>query len=137
MTNSAIIENKISSIKKYLKILERYQSHSRNEIENNVDTRGMIERYLYLAAQSAIDLAEATISFKKLRKPTTMSDAFYILQEEGIISLALAKKMAGMAGFRNVIAHDYEKINYDIVYNVLHKGLKDIEEFVESVETKF
>jgi len=39
-----------------------------------------------------------------------MSETFYILHEEKIISSALAEKMARMAGFRNIIAHDYEKL---------------------------
>jgi uncharacterized protein YutE (UPF0331/DUF86 family) len=44
---------------------------------------------------------------------------------------ALESKMAMTVGFRNIIAHDYEKINYDIVYSILQKGLKDIEDFLE------
>lgn len=38
-----------------------------------------------------------------------------------------------MVGFRNVIAHNYENINYDMVYEVLHKGVVDIEEFMERI----
>ena len=40
MTNLSLIENKISSAKKYLKILEKYQKYSQEEIENDVDRRG-------------------------------------------------------------------------------------------------
>ena len=133
MTDLAVIENKISSVKKYLKILERYKKYSRREIEANLDIRGAIERYLYLAVQATIDLAEAIIAYKNLRKPTTMSEAFYILNEEKIIPQDLTEKMVKMTGFRNVIAHDYEKINYDILYEVLQKGLKDIENFLAKI----
>ncbi len=73
MTNLAVIENKISAIRKYLKILERYKKYSRDEIEGNVDIRGAVERYLYLATQAVIDLADAVIAYKNFRKPTTMS----------------------------------------------------------------
>lgn len=41
-----------------------------------------------------------------------------------------------MAGFRNIIAHDYEKIDYEIVYKVLHDGREDIEGFLKRVERK-
>lgn len=134
MTGANVVENKISSIRKYLKILERYRKCSRPEIEENVDIRGAVERYLYLVSQAAIDLAEAVIALRKFRKPTTMSEAFYILNEENIISAGLRDKMASMAGFRNVMAHDYEKINYDIVYDILQNKMKDIEEFAEKIE---
>lgn len=131
MSNLTVIENKISSIQKYLKILERYKIYSRKELENNIDIRGAAERYLYLVSQSAIDLAEAIIAYKKFRKPSTLAESFDILKEEKIISGDLAEKMIGMVGFRNVVAHDYEKINYDLVYRILHQDIKDIKEFIE------
>lgn len=133
MNNLAVIENKISSIKKYLKILEGYKKYSREEIENNVDVKGAIERYLYLAAQATIDLAEAVIAYKKFRKPSTMAESFDILKEEKIISGEMAEKMTGMTGFRNVIAHDYEKINYDLVYRIIQQDIKDVEGFIDIV----
>jgi len=129
MTNLNVIENKISAVKKYLKVCERYKKYSKKEIENNLDLRGAVERCLYLAVRAAIDLSDALISFKRLRKPSTMSDSFYILKEEEIISEELTEKLAKMVGFRNFIAHDYGEINYDIVYDVLQNRLKDIEDF--------
>ena len=134
MTNFAVIENKISSIKKCLKILERYQRCSVQEIEKNVDIRGAVERYFYLVSQATIDLAGAIISFKNLRKPATMSEGFYILNGENIIPNELTEKLVKMMGFRNIIAYDYEKINYDIVYDILHQRLKDIEDFIKMRE---
>jgi uncharacterized protein YutE (UPF0331/DUF86 family) len=136
MTNFDVIENKISAAQKYLKILEGYKRYSQAEIEKNIDIRGAVERYLYLALQAAIDLAEAVISFKNFRKPTTMAESFTILSEEGIISEEFAQQLVKMVGFRNIIAHDYEEINYDIVYDILHHRLKDIEKFIGIIKEK-
>ncbi|KKT25522.1 MAG: hypothetical protein UW11_C0026G0006 [Parcubacteria group bacterium GW2011_GWA2_43_9b] len=133
MTNFSVIENKISLVRKYLKILDGFKSFSRQEIEEDEKIKGALERYLYLAAQAAIDLAEAVISFKKFRKPTTLRESFDILQEEKIITINLAEKMGRMAGFRNIIAHDYVDIDYDKVYDILQNRLIDIEEFLEVV----
>ncbi len=134
MTNISVIENKLSSAKKYLSILDIYKKYSKDEIENDLTIRGAVERYLYLVSQSAIDLAEAIISYKKLRKPTTMSESFYILGEEKLINEKLIKKMAKLVGFRNIMAHDYEKVDYNIVHDILNSRLKDIEDFLDSVE---
>lgn len=134
MTNFSTIENKITSIKKYLKILDNYKKYSRDEIENKFDIRGSLERYLYLAIQATIELAEAIISFRDFRKPTTLKESFEILEEEKVISLELREKMAKMTGFRNIVAHDYEKINYDIVFDVLKNRLSDIKDFISAVK---
>jgi len=136
MTNYSVIENKISSIKKYLRILAVYKKYTRKGIEGDVTIKAAVERYLYLVSQAAIDLAEAVISIKGLRKPSTMTESFYILAEEGIISAAVTEKMVKMAGFRNIMAHEYEKVNYAIVYEVLQNRLKDIEAFIKAVKSK-
>lgn len=134
MTNQAVIENKISAVKKYQGIVDSYKRYSQQEIEANIDLRGAVERYLYLMVQATIDLADALVAYKQFRKPTSMSESFDILNEEGIIPKELTEKMVKMTGFRNIIAHDYEKINYDIVYDVLHNGVKDIKDFIKIVE---
>lgn len=136
MSSIKVIENKISSVRKYLKILQRYKGYKKEEIEGNIDIRGAVERYLYLAVQSAIDLAEAVIAYKGFRKPTTMSEAFDILNEERLIPAKLTNELVKMVGFRNILTHDYEKLDYKIVYNVLQNGRKDIESFLKRIEER-
>ncbi len=136
MTNISVIENKISSIRKYLKTASGYKRYSLKEIERDETIKGAVERYLYLLAQAVIDLAEAAISFRGYRKPATMAESFSILAEEEIIASELAEKMIRLTGFRNVLAHDYEKLDYGIVYDVLQNRLADIEEFLLIVQRK-
>jgi len=40
MTNLAVIENKISAVKKYLKILEEYKKYSVKKLETDINLRG-------------------------------------------------------------------------------------------------
>ena len=134
MTNINVIENRISAVKKYLKILEEYKHYSQKEIEDDINLRGAVERYLYLAVQTGIDLASALVSQGNFRKPTTTAENFHILKEEKIIPAELAEKLVKMVGFRNFIVHDYGKINYDIVYDVLQNRLEDIKKFLEMAE---
>ena len=129
MTSSSVIENKISSVKKYLKILENYKGYSKDELEKDINIKGAVERYLYLAIQSTIDLAEAVISYKEIRKPATLGETFYILEEEKIIDTKLREELVKMVGFKNIIAYDYEKINYN-----LQNKIKDIENFGEIIK---
>lgn len=93
MTNIEVLENKISQVKKYLQILEGYKKYRQDEIENDLTLKGALERYLYLAIQSTIDLGEVLISFKKLRKPSTLAESFIVLREAGVLSEELTEKM--------------------------------------------
>jgi len=44
------------------------------------------------------------------------------------------QKLVQMTGFRNVITHAYEDLDYDIVFDILHNGKKDISAFLETLE---
>jgi uncharacterized protein YutE (UPF0331/DUF86 family) len=133
MTTKAVIENKIAAAKKYLKILERYKGRSPQDIERDIDLRGAVERYLYLAVQAAIGLADAVISFRGFRKPESISESFFILFEENVINEKLSARLTKMVGIRNILAHDYSKLDYDIVGDVMRVGRQDIEKFLAEV----
>ena len=134
MSNLTVIETKISHIQKYLKQLERYKQFSEQEIASDPDRKGALERYLYLAVQATIDLGEAIIAFKNFRRPGTYTEVFYILKETNFLSQELSEKLVNMAKFRNVIAHDYEAVDFGIVYDALQNRLDDIEQFIRAVK---
>ena len=136
MTGLDVIEKGISNIKKYLSILSSYKDKSITDLLNDLTLRGAAERYLYLAVQATIDLAEAIISYKELRRPSTFSESFEILNEHNIISKEVKTNMIQMAGFRNRLAHDYGDINYNVIHDVLINRLTDIESFLEEISKK-
>lgn len=103
MTRLHNVVKRISATRKYLNILERYLPYSAQEIEQNIDLRGSVERYLYLAIQSAIDAGECYLALHGTRKPSSLSEVFYILQEDSIIDIDLQETMIAATGFRNVI----------------------------------
>ena len=103
-------------------------------MKNNKKYYRSLERSLYLSVQATIDLADAVVSLKKLRKPTSLSESFDILQEQNIIARDLTNKLVSMTGFRNVLAHGYTRVDFNRVYEILHNGLKDIEDFIENIQ---
>ena len=136
MSNLNVIETKISHIQKYLNLLERYKKYSKEQIEQNPDLKGALERYLYLAVQATLDLGEAIISLNDFRRPGTYTEVFYILDEKEFISKDLSEKLVNMTKFRNIIAHDYEKVDFGILYDALQNRLTDIETFIDAVKEK-
>jgi uncharacterized protein YutE (UPF0331/DUF86 family) len=136
MTSLAVIEKGISKIKKYLNILQGYHKYTYEQIINDLTLRGAIERYLYLLVQSALDLAEALISYKKFRRPVTFTECFIILNEAKLINKDLMQKMIKMAKFRNIITHDYEELDYEIVYDIFKNRIIDIEDFTNIIQDK-
>ncbi|MFO7688442.1 MAG: DUF86 domain-containing protein [Desulfobacterales bacterium] len=93
----------------------------------------IIERNLQVAAQSAIDIANRIISIEALEKPRDYYEAILILGRAGILPSDFAQHLAPIAGFRNILVHDYLDINWDEVYgNLQHLG--DLESFMQYVK---
>ncbi len=67
----------------------------------------------------------------------SLNEIFYILQNKGVIKAEMVEKMISMVGFRNVLVHEYEDINLDIVYNILHHYLNDINEYLLAIVNYF
>ncbi|MBU2575934.1 DUF86 domain-containing protein [Patescibacteria group bacterium] len=134
MTNIDIIEQQISDTEKYLQEAHAFDKYSKQDILKNQMMLRACERSLYLLTQAVIDIAESIVSLKKFRKPGSFRESFEILHENNLLDAELKEKLVSMAGFRNALAHDYKKFDYNILYNVLQNGLKDIEKFIEAMK---
>lgn len=77
------------------------------------------------ACQGAIDLAMHVVAIKHLGMPHSQADAFRLLGDAHIITREMTEKMVGMCGFRNVLIHEYQKLEMDILHQVAQTFWKD------------
>ena len=66
-----------------------------------------------------MDIGNHVISDRGYPKPESYADVFRILVEKGIIPAELLEELAGMAAFRNVLVHDYLRLDREKVYSIL------------------
>ena len=86
-------------------------------------------RYLHLAMEVTIDIANHWISDVGLRTPDTNRDVFVVLEQAGEIEPALSDRLQDWAGFRNVLVHDYLTIDHGIAYKAIRNDLGDLDAF--------
>ena len=65
-----------------------------------------------------------------------MADAFAVLRDAGVIDHALAEAMRRAVGFRNIAVHQYEKMDWQIVFDVATKRIVDLEAFARAVSVR-
>jgi uncharacterized protein YutE (UPF0331/DUF86 family) len=107
--------------------LEPLKDKSLEQIQQDTYLQDVIERNFEVAAQACIDIANRIISLENLGKPADYYQAIERLGENGIIPVELARKMAPMAGFRNVLVHQYLEIDQKEVY----RYLENLDQFYE------
>ena len=126
------IERRLDELSERLSRLEPLKSKARVEFEEDAYLRDIVERNLEIAAQSCIDICHRLIAVEKARKPADYYESFLILGELGVLPVEFAQRMAPLAGFRNVLVHEYLGVDWDIVYQHLQR-LDELYRFGEYV----
>jgi len=119
------VEQRLMKLEQAVRKLKEIAGYSWDEYNNNEALRDRAERNLQIAAQACIDITNHIIADKGFRTPQGYADSFAVLQEEGILPPELSGKMKLVAGFRNILVHDYLEIDDNIVY----AGLKNLQDF--------
>jgi Uncharacterized conserved protein len=65
----------------------------------------IVERNLEVAVQCCIDVSHRIIALEKARKPADYYEAISLMGELGVLPVDFARRLAPIAGFRNILAH--------------------------------
>ena len=128
------INQKIGRIREHLSLINSIKDDCLSRFVSDPIYRGALLHYLYLMADSCISLAELVIKHKNLRIPQSYHDAIDILGENKILDPKFAHTFAKVAGFRNFLAHDYEKVEAEFICNEIIPILDDVHSFIKQVE---
>jgi len=85
-----------------------------------------------VAIEHAIDVAHHLCSAQGWGPPDDNGDAMGVLGRHGVLDERLAGQMRSAVGFRDVLVHDYVRVDDDIVIDQL-SDLADLERFVISI----
>ncbi len=89
--------------------------------------------HLWQAVQLTIDLAVTACLRFKLGTPEDYGDAFLRLSQAGYVDSDLARRLVRAAGFRNQVAHAYEKLELERVYRAAAEGPADLRAFLAAL----
>jgi len=93
----------------------------------------LAERYLQLSCQVLLDTLNLVIIEEAWEKPEDNQEAVSILFGKKIISENLASSLEGIAGFRNILVHEYGKIDRRRVYQYLLEKLELFQVFKKEI----
>jgi len=102
-------------------------------LKSDVDAQDIITLNIERAVQICVDMATSIVSDAGRPVPDNMADAFTTLAEMGAITAATAERMRKAVGFRNIAVHEYDKIDWNIVYAIVTQHLDDFSTFAQEV----
>jgi uncharacterized protein YutE (UPF0331/DUF86 family) len=131
-----VVLNKKESIERCIRQIRLYyKMPSDKSFADDHFKQDAIAANLQRAAEQVIDIANHVIKKRKLGLPKESKESFEILAQAQVIPHELAGKMQGMIGFRNVLIHEYQRLDINILVDVIEHHLEDLIVFSNHVMT--
>jgi uncharacterized protein YutE (UPF0331/DUF86 family) len=127
------MRQKAGRIKEHLTMIRSIKDDCRIRFTVDPVYRGALLHYLYLLSDSCIVLAELVIRHKGFRIPQSYAESFDILGDSHILDAEFAYRFARIASFRNFLAHDYEKIDAEVICGQILNSLDDVDQYLMQI----
>ncbi|MGB2928562.1 MAG: DUF86 domain-containing protein, partial [Desulfobacterales bacterium] len=136
MVDKDLIIAKASSVKRHLNRIKEKRDTDLETFLKDLDRQESILFNLQMAIQNCIDIAAHIISEEGVGVPGSTNEMFYLLEDNGYISVDITEKMVKAVGFRNFIVHEYGKVELKQVFEVAKKEIEDLEKYLLSIFLK-
>lgn len=124
---------RLSAIAECVRGLRTLQKVSFEEFAREHVLHAAAERDFQVAIQAAIDIGSIILTERSVRVPDSYREVFLELARTDVIPSELARALAAMAQFRNVLVHLYLQVDLRRVYAYLQNNLGDLEELARHV----
>ena len=136
MVDKDLILAKAGSVKRHIDRIKAKSDADVATFMRDLDRQESIAFNMHLAIQNCMDIAAHIISDEGLGVPGSAGEMFFILQENGFLSADLADKMVKAVGFRNLLVHEYQKIDLQRLHKAAEKNVDDLIEYLSAVFSK-
>jgi len=129
-----VIQARIAKIREYVALLRKIRRlAAEGRFVKDPLIYGNAERYLQLAIQAVLDISNHVVADMRMNLPADSKELFDLLAKQKVLSAPLSKRLVSMAGFRNILVHEYLEIDRRRVYRALKKDLGDFEKFIKAM----
>ncbi len=133
MKYNGVIQRKFTLLDKHLLELQKHLKDVNFAVfKNDWAFRCMTERSLQVMVEIVIDIAERIIAIESAGPAATSAEALEKLEKLGVIKSA--QSYGNMIKFRNLIVHQYEEIDPEIVFNIAKNQLDSFRTFRDEID---
>ena len=123
-----VIKTKLVSLQRCMERIRQKTPANAQQLAEDFDLQDILILNLQRAVQISIDIATSILADSPA-VPSTMAEAFLLLHRQGVLSEAVARKLAKSVGLRNIAVHEYTSLDWNVVYAVAHTHIEVFAEF--------
>jgi len=117
-----VILDLLKELDTVLEELSKHRHVSEHDLAGSLSLRWTVERGLIAAANLVFDALNHILAAAYGVYSETYEDTLVRAHHEAVLSDALFARMAGLGGFRNVLVHEYVRVDIRVLRENLSKG---------------
>lgn len=132
-----VIEQKLTSLDRYLAELTPYLRIASDKFEHDLGRQRIVERLVQVIVECAVDSNNLLIRALGLPAASSARESFQRLKEYGILDdYVTTRYVEKYVGLRNVIVHLYEKVEAKTLYFSAKRLLKDSDAYARQIHKR-
>lgn len=136
MVDKALLADKIAAIRDATARIRSVLPATASGFVHDRTTREVVVLNVFVAIQTAIDLATHWLADAGWDVPATYGDLFTALADHEVLDRQLAGRLAAASGLRNLIAHQYGVIDAARIYEIATTDLGDLDAFCTALAAR-
>lgn len=131
MVDAEALHSRLARLAELIELLEAARTEGRAALEADTRSELAVLHALQLAVQACIDVGAHLAGELGLSAPDDYAGVFRSLARAGVIAPELSDRLVQATGTRNVIVHEYLKVDLDQVWLAVER-LDDLREFARA-----
>ena len=129
-----IISERLKEMDTVLEELSLYRDKSPQDLRASLSLRWTVERGLIALTNLVFDVADHVLSGHFGVYSDTYEETLEQLRDKGVISKDLYRRIKGLGGFRNILVHDYLKVDLAEIQRNLVKAFEVFPAFSSEIQ---
>ena len=123
----AVILARLAHLAQVLAALRRLRAMPKAQREADALHVLAAERALHVAAEAIFDIGHHVLAGRGLPVPATYREVLPALARADVLDASLEGRLAGLAGLRNILVHDYGDVDPSRLWELIDTRLPDLE----------
>jgi uncharacterized protein YutE (UPF0331/DUF86 family) len=136
MVDRDLIIAKAASVRVHLDRIAARAGADLQVFMSDLDRQDVVSFNLLLSVENCIDIAAHIISENGWGVPGSASEMFYLLEDRGLLDPELTERMIKAVGLRNLIVHEYGKIDLNLLFATVRNNLNDLNSYLSNIFRK-
>lgn len=131
--NAAVVQRRLEEMHALLAYLGTRVDVTAADLARDVEVRLAVERALSQLVDHATSINAHVVSGAGALPPSDYRSSFADAAQQGLISQQLAERLVPSAGLRNVLTHEYVRIDLARVASAVGQATEDFGDYVREV----